>query len=153
MKKIYYILFVLPLIMLASCTSDEDFDKRIIGTWYVNQDKTEVVVNVKSNSSSSKEEIELKAKEEYKYKSLVFSSDKTLLILYDDMVARVKKSDAKGEYEAKDGSLAMYLENGDEKYIKYYINDGELTLIFDATTDYTSDGATFVEIKLKARKK
>lgn len=141
------VLLAFPLFLLASCTTDdENYDKQLVGTWYVDRTKTKLTLETKGD----KDKLEKVVMDDYSYRSLTFNSNQSMVILFDDILTRAREDEAKGEYDAKDNRLSLYLDNGENKYLQYYVNGDELKLIIDATADYQE--ATMVQIELYAYK-
>lgn len=149
MKHLKHLLLLIPILLLASCSSDNDdtLDKQLFGTWYIN--KTEVKVETSKNN---KAEIEQQARKDYAYKSIQFKTNGTMVVLFDDVTRRADSFEY--DYEAKNGRIAMFdVMDDSTKFIQYYFNNNELTLIIDATGDYKKEGASNVEVRMSASDK
>ncbi len=146
MKKLVYLMFVLPLIMLASCTSDED-GKEIRGTWRA---APGLQIELLPVNHPKKTEIERALKEEYDYKSISFNNDGTVgIAVKDNFDTRAigKKDD--GDYDVKGDHIYVKLTDS-SIFFTYYILDNTITLnIPDAGDDFRKEYKDITSIKVK----
>lgn len=149
MKKKLYYLFMLPLLLLSSCTSgDEDFDKRVIGTWDVQSNRTKVVLI----DMPSDETLENKIKADYDFKTIELRSDQTPVIHLNDPTTRASELD-NDYYEAKDNILSIKINGEYITPMRYSIStDGILQLDF-STFEYKNDGVDEAQILMYAKRR
>ena len=71
------VLLAFPLFLLASCTTDdENYDKQLVGTWYVDRTKTKLTLETKGD----KDKLEKVVMDDYSYRSLTFNSNQSMVI-------------------------------------------------------------------------
>lgn len=142
-------MLALPILLLASCTTDEN-EKAIHGTWYINQNITEVKILPASHPKA--EEIKQEVLRDYSYKSITFNRAGTFAILYaeEPMMTRAKM-DVGGNFELAENGIISLDTESESRFWKYYILNNELTLTIDASGDF--DKSTDVTVILKGKKR